>query len=154
MKFYPISLNLKDKKVVIIGGGKIAERKIKGLVKCDAKITLVSPNLSRNLETIIRKYKIKYFKKKYTSFIIKNQFLIFACTSDNDVNEKIFNDAERLGVLVNVCDDTKKCRFIVPAVIRKKGIVISISTDGKRPALSKKFKEVLKNEFGNLWSKL
>ncbi|OGS43439.1 MAG: hypothetical protein A2539_10670 [Elusimicrobia bacterium RIFOXYD2_FULL_34_15] len=154
MKFYPISLNLENKKVVVVGGGNIAERKIRGLIKYGAKITLVSPVLTTNLNKLVKKNKITGIKKKYTVSVIKDAFMIFACTSDNKINKEIFNDAERLGVLVNVCDYTNGCRFIVPAVIRKKGVVISISTDGKQPVLSKKFKEVLKNEFGNLWSKL
>ena len=154
MRFYSIGLDIKNKKVVIVGGGKIAEKKVKNLLPYESYISLVSPDLTDDLQKLAERKKIGYFKKKYSTADIKNAFLIFACTSDNKINKKIFRDAKKLGILVNVCDKTKLCNFIVPAVIKKNGLLITVSSDGKNPKLSKRFKEVLENEIADLWNKL
>lgn len=154
MRFYPVGLDIKNKKVVVVGGGKIAERKIRNLLPYKSYISLVSPGLTDYLQKLAERKKIGYFKKKYSITDIKNAFLIFACTSDNKINKKIFRNAEKLGISVNVCDKTELCDFIVPAVIKKNGLLITVSSDGKSPKLSKRFKEVLENEIANLWNKL
>ncbi|MBI5573331.1 MAG: bifunctional precorrin-2 dehydrogenase/sirohydrochlorin ferrochelatase [Elusimicrobia bacterium] len=154
MRFYPIGLDIKNKKVVIVGGGKIAERKARNLLPYKSDISLVSPDLTDELQKLAERKKISYFKKKYSSTDIKNAFLVFAATNDGTVNRKVFNDAKKQNVLVNVCDKTELCDFIIPAVIKKNGLVITVSSDGKNPKLSRRFKEVIENEFANLWNKL
>ncbi|MDO8735408.1 MAG: NAD(P)-dependent oxidoreductase, partial [Elusimicrobiota bacterium] len=86
--------------------------------------------------------------------IFKNVFLVFACTSNTKINKEIFADAKKRNIPVNVCDKTELCDFIIPAVIKKNGLIITVSSDGKNPKLSKRFKEVLENEFTDLWNKL
>lgn len=154
MRFYPVGVNIKNKKVIVVGGGKVAERKVKSLLPYNAKIIVVSPELTNNLRKLVEKNKIKYVKGKYTSSCIKNAFLVFACTSDNIVNKKIFMDAKKKKIMCNVCDKTELCDFIVPAVMNKKGLIITVSSDGRNPKLSKRFKEIIKNEFGSLWNRL
>lgn len=154
MKFYPICINIQNKKIVIIGGGLIAERKIKGLLQYNVKIILVSPDLTNYLEKLVKEKRIKYINKKYSAKVIKNAFLLFACTSDSNVNKKIFSNVTRQKIMVNVCDKTKLCDFISPAVVKRNGLTIAISTDGKNPKLSKRFKEVMEDEFPYLWNKL
>jgi len=154
MKFYPVCINIQNKKIVIIGGGKVAERKIKGLLPYNAKIILVSPDLTNYLEKLVKEKRIKYINKKYSIKVIKNAFLVFACTSDSAVNKKIFSNATRQKIMVNVCDKTELCDFTSPAVVKRNGLTIAISTDGKNPELSKRFKEVMENEFLYLWNKL
>lgn len=154
MRFYPVGLDVKNKKVVIVGGGKIAERKARNLLPYKSDVFLISPDLTDELKKLAERKKIGYFKKKYSTTDIKNAFLIFACTSDNKINKKIFRDAEKLGILVNVCDKTELCDFIIPAVIKKNGLVITVSSDGKNPKLSRRFKEVIENEFTSLRNKL
>lgn len=154
MRFYPVGLDIKNKKVIIVGGGKIAERKTRNLLPYKSDISLVSPDLTDELQKLAERKKISYFKKKYSTTDIKNAFLVFAVTNDGTVNRKVFNDAKKQNILVNVCDKTELCDFIIPAVIKKNGLVIAVSSDGKNPKLSRRFKEVIENEFTSLRNKL
>lgn len=154
MRFYPVGLDIKNKKVVIVGGGKIAERKARNLLPYKSDISLVSPDLTDELQKLAERKKISYFKKKYSTTDIKNAFLVFACTSDGTINRKVFNDAKKQNVSVNVCDKTELCDFIIPAVMKKNGLLITVSSDGKNPKLSRRFKEVIENEFTSLRNKL
>lgn len=154
MQFYPVGLSIENKKIVVVGGGKIAERRVKKLLPYKSDISLVSPDLTDYLQKLAERKKIGYSGKKYSASDIKNAFLVFAATNDGTVNKKIVNDAKKHNIPVNVCDKTELCDFIVPAAVKKKGLLITVSSNGKNPKLSKRFKEVLENEFANLWNQL
>lgn len=144
MRFYPINLNIKGKVCVVIGGGKVAERKIKNILLCGGKVKVVSPELTDLLSKMVRRRKIDYIQAEYHPDAFEGAFLVYAATSYRKVNAQIAKDAKRLGILVNVCDSARESTFILPAVLRKKGITLSVSTDGVSPVKSVSIRDKLK----------
>jgi precorrin-2 dehydrogenase / sirohydrochlorin ferrochelatase len=140
MRYYPVYLDLNKKKCVIIGGGKIAERKIGQLLKAGAKVTVVSPDLTPVLDKMRADGKISHKKRKYKSCDIKGAFLVIAATSDEEVNKKA---AKNFRGLINAVDMPKYCSFIMPSVISRGPLTIAISSSGVSPALSKTLRKEL-----------
>ncbi len=143
---YPITVNLKNKKVLIIGGGKIAARKIKGLLGEGAHITIVSPSLHSEIDEKC----VTWLKKEYESTDITPIVqLIFACTDDKSLNEKILKDALP-SQLVNVVSNKETSDFYNMSMIKHQGLKIGISTEGASPLVAKetriKLQEWLKNK--------
>ena len=145
MKFYPINLNVKNKKCLVFGGGKVATRKIHNLIKCGATVMVVSPKITASLVRKVTEKKIAYIEQVYKKDMLDNSvFLVFAATSDLSVNQKIATEASRKNILVNVCDSAALSDFILPAFLRRKGMTISVSSDGHSPKQSKQLKNYLK----------
>jgi siroheme synthase-like protein len=144
MRYYPINLNIKGKICAVIGGGKVAERKVKNILFCGGKVRLVSPDLTDLLSTWVKQKKIDYIQDEYRRRYLRGASMIFAATSDRSVNARISKDATGLGLLVNVADSARESTFIVPAVLRKKGITIAISSGGLSPGKSVRIRDRLK----------
>ena len=136
MKYYPVNLNIKDKLCVVIGGGRVAERKVKNLLRHGGRVKVVSPDLIDRLSKSASQGKIEYTRSDYRPSHLKGAFLVYAATSNRKVNAKIARDAARRRLLVNVVDSATESTFILPAVLRNRGISIAVSTDGLSPAKS------------------
>ncbi len=149
--YYPVSLNLKGKRCVVIGGGKVAERKVTSLVKAKAAVTVVSPDLTKSLRQTAERKKIRYindcFKEKY----LDGAFLVIGAASNSEINHHVFEAAAKKNKLVNIVDSLDECNFIVPSIIKQGDLIISISTGGKSPALAKKIRKQLENQFGKAY---
>lgn len=145
---YPVNLDLKEKKCVVIGGGKVAERKVKSLLGCEAQVFVVSPSLNNGLSRLDRDKKIFHIKENYARRFLKDTFLVVAATDDSKVNSRVASDANRFNLLVNVVDYPHLSNFWVPAVFRRGKLVIGISTSGNSPYLARKLKTVLKRNIG------
>lgn len=152
-KYYPVLLGLEGKKCVVVGGGEVAERKIHSLLKAGASVYVISPLLKKSLIKYTRDKRISYIKSDYQKKILKNTFLVIAATDDKALNSEVSRDAGSLGILVNVVDSPILSNFIVPAVLRNRDLIISISTSGKAPILSKKIKEDLRKLIGSRYAK-
>jgi len=137
-------LNIKNKKIAIIGGGNIAYRKLKKLVDYDANITLIAPNI--NEEIYKYKDKISIIKDKYKKTYILNSFLVIAATDDKVLNQKISNDCKDENILFNNISDMYS-DFIVPSSIKRGDLTISISTNGKSPSLAKKIRLEIEGKY-------
>ena len=149
-KYYPINLNIEGKKCVVIGGGKVAERKVNTLLKFGGKILLISPEINEGLKNLIKNGKITYIKKKYSFNLIEDAFLVFAATSDREVNHGISCYAKELKILANVADSAKDSSFILPSIFKKKNLIISVSTSGKSPKQAKAIRDVIAKNFMKL----
>jgi len=150
LKYYPVGLNILNKDVLVVGAGRVAERKIRQLRSFGAKVSVVAPETSPYITRLSKDGAIKLSKRIYRPSDIFGARLVIAATSDAKINEKVSADAHKRNIFVNVVDRTSQSDFISPAVIRRKGLVISVSTDAKHPVLSKRFKDFLKrkiNEF-------
>ena len=141
MKYYPINLNIKDRLCVVIGGGPVAERKVKNLLRYGGRVRVVSPDLTDRLSKWASHGKMDYTRSEYRSGHLKGAFLVYAATSDRKVNAKIARDAVRRRLLVNVADAPAESAFILPAVVRKREISIAVSTDGISPAKSVRIRD-------------
>ncbi len=146
--YYPIFLNLNKKKCVIIGGGKVAERKCSSLIKTGAEITLISPEITKKLENYCKKGLIRHKRREYMSSDLNRVFLVIAATDSSEINKRVFGDATRLNGLINVVDNPSLCTFIVPSLIRRGDLTIAISTGGASPAVAKAIRKELELLYG------
>lgn len=145
-KYYPIFLNIQDKKCVVVGGGNVAWRKVCSLKDAGAKVTVVSPEFCPELE---KETGIERVRQKYDSKFLKEAALVVASTDDGAVNKMIYSDAVERGILVNVVDKPEFCSFIVPSSVMRGDLCISISTGGASPALARNIREFLEKQFGD-----
>lgn len=148
-KLFPAFIDIKGKKCVVVGGGRVAERKIKTLLQYDAKITLISPEINENLRKIVEKGQIEYIKKQFSKEDIKDAFLVVAATSDERLNTEIAKNAKFLVncVTASAVSEIDGLLYNVPAIFHKADLTIAISTEF--PALSR----LLRDEISKLYGK-
>jgi precorrin-2 dehydrogenase/sirohydrochlorin ferrochelatase len=139
--FYPISVRIRDARCVIIGGGKVAERKVRNLLSYGACVTVVSPKVTVRLNQLAQARKISLRRREYRNSDVRGAVMVFAATNDRSLNSRITRDAQQCGALVNVVDDPVLCNFIVPAVARSGALQIAISTDGKSPSVARRIRD-------------
>lgn len=152
--YYPINLDVENKKCVIVGGGLVAERKVKTLLKYGARITVVSPKLTKGLGTLKKKRKITHISKKYSPSCLSGAFLAIGATDDAALNSALGILAQKKNLLVNVVDKPKYGNFIAPAVVKRGLLNIAISTSGASPALAKKIRIDLEKRYGKEYKKI
>jgi len=152
--YYPVYLNLTGKKCLVFGGGPIAEDKIAKLQSTGAQVTIVSPTVTPNLQAWAHRGDFQWQPREYQAGDMEGAFLSIAATNDRQVNHEIFQEAERLGVLINVVDDPEQCTFIAPAVVRRGQVTLAISTGGASPALARKLREALTEDAVLEWADL
>jgi precorrin-2 dehydrogenase/sirohydrochlorin ferrochelatase len=143
--YYPVFLDLSGKPCVVIGGGRVAERKVRILLRFGAAIRTISPKITRYLAVLHEKGRIEVVRREYEQGDLAGMVLAFACTDIEEINSRVSTEADQRGIPVNVADNPSLCSFIVPSIVRKGPIVLAISTSGTIPLLSKK----LRKELGN-----
>jgi len=146
--YYPVYLELKDQPCIVVGGGKIAEGKVDGLLGADAVVKVISPELTPRLKNLLEHKQIEHIPRAYQSGDLAGAFLVFGATDRAAINHQVWEEAVANRQLVNVVDDTPFCNFIMPSVLRKGDLTIAISTAGRAPALAVRLKERLDNELG------
>jgi len=148
LKYYPIFLDIKDKKCVIVGGGEVAARKAERLLDCGAKVFIISPGLTQELAGLKEKKVISHIAAQYSGDLIDGAALIIGATDDEKTNAMISLDARGKGIPVNIVDDPQKCDFILPSLVQRGDLAIAIGTGGKSPALARHLREELESEYG------
>ncbi len=149
MKYYPVFLDLKQKKVVIVGGGKVAERKALTLTKAGACVTVISPCVTVVLERLKRKGVLTHIKRHYKRGDLKDAFIVIAGTSSTQTNSRIARDAE---YLINVIDTPSEGNFVAPSIVNRGPLTIAISTEGHSPAMAKAIRKELEKFYGTEFS--
>lgn len=145
MKYYPAFLDLKDKKAVIIGGGKVAERKVRLLINTGAFVKLISPDITNNLRKLAEKGLLEHIKRNYRDGDLNDAFIVIAATSSTVINTRIAREARHL---VNVIDMPSEGNYIVPSVVKRGPLTIAISTEGASPAVSKAIRKEIEEHYG------
>ena len=148
MTFYPIFVRLRDRPCVVIGGGEVAERKALGLRRAGAGVTVISPELTGELQRLALAGEIRHQPRGYRPGDLAGAFLAYAATDDEAVNGEIAAEAESQGVLLNVVDRPALCDFIVPAVLERGDLVIAACTGGASPMMARRIREALGGQFG------
>lgn len=149
MKPYPIFLiGLEKRHCIFIGGGHEAEFKVKGLLDCDATVTVIHPTLTPQLEVWADEALFTWIKRPFQPGDLHGAFFVMAERSDPETNALIWEEAEREGCLVNVMDDVQHCNFVAGSVVRRGPLTLSISTSGAAPALSVRMRERFEKELG------
>lgn len=155
MAYFPLFVDLKDRKIVIIGGGNVAYRKVVKLLEFEPQLTLIAPEICSEIKDLANIYSnliLEY--KKYEINDIKNSFFVISATNDNFVNKQIAQDCKNLNIPINSVDDMENCSFLFPAIIKQDSLVIGLSTSGKAPNLSahirKRIEENLPQNLGEI----
>lgn len=146
--YYPVYIQLREQPCVVIGGGKIAEGKVEGLLAVQAKVTVISPNLTPYLHDLAEQQQITYLARAFQPGDLIGAFMVICATDQAEINYQVWQEATANHQLVNVVDDTPRCNFIAPSILRKGDLTIAISTSGKAPALAVRLKERLQRELG------
>jgi len=154
MRYYPVSLDVKNRKCLVVGGGGVGTRKVMTLLDCGAKVTVVSPDVRENLLELADSGLIVLEKRPYRETDLDGMFLVIGTTDDEELNRRISIDAEKLNMLCNIADRPKVCNFILPSIVNRGDLTISISTSGKSPALAKRLRIELEEQFGNEYAEL
>ena len=141
--YYPIFLNLKGRRCIVVGGGPVAERKVGMLLEHQASVTVISPTLSRRLQHLASQGAIQTITRSYQTGDLKGAFLVIVATDDPSINAAVAGQGRKQRALVNVVDDPRASDFIVPSMVRRGDITIAISTAGKSPALARKLRSLL-----------
>ncbi len=148
MDYYPIYLNLQGRQCVVIGGGQVAEGKVRGLLAAEGCVWVISPTLTPALDQLARQLRLSHVKRTYQPGDLAGAFLAISATDDPAVNEQVWQEASARNVLVNVVDDTPHCNFIAPAILRQGDLAVAISTGGKAPALAVRLREQIERLVG------
>jgi precorrin-2 dehydrogenase/sirohydrochlorin ferrochelatase len=146
MPLYPVNLKINGRLCLVIGGGEVAFRKIKSLLRCDACIRVVSPELVPELITLVKKEKVEWLDRGYVEGDLKGVFLAYAATNDHGVQKMIREEADKYSVMLNCADDPKGSDFHVPAHFHRGRMLLTISTGGGSPALAKMIRQQLEKE--------
>jgi len=148
MKYYPVNLDIRNRKCLVVGGGTVGTRKVMTLLNCGAKVTVVSSDVAEKLQELSDGDIIKLEKRPFQISDLDEMFLVMGATDNQEINREIHFEAERLGVLCNIADRPEVCNFILPAIVNRGDLIIAISTSGKSPAFAKKIRKDLEKVFG------
>ncbi|MEA3280621.1 MAG: bifunctional precorrin-2 dehydrogenase/sirohydrochlorin ferrochelatase [Thermodesulfobacteriota bacterium] len=148
MRYYPVNLDILNRKCLIVGGGSVGTRKVITLLDCGAIVTIVSPDVSEKLLELAGDGSITWEKRSYLTSDLDTMFLVIGATDDEKLNRRISADAEKINMLCNIADRPDVCNFILPAIVNRGDLVIAVSTSGKSPAFAKTLRKELEKQFG------
>ncbi|MGA1844189.1 MAG: bifunctional precorrin-2 dehydrogenase/sirohydrochlorin ferrochelatase [bacterium] len=147
-RYYPISIDLENADCLVVGGGAVAERKVQTLLSCGARVTLVSPEVTPRIAEMASTGEITLKRRCYTKGDCRGMWTVIVATDSDETNREVAREAKEGRCLINVVDQPLLSNFIVPATLRRGDLQISISTNGKSPALARRIRERLEGEFG------
>lgn len=154
MAWYPVHIKLDGRECLVVGGGPVALRKIRGLLAGGAGVKVVASEVSPAIRDLADSGAIELIERDYEKADLDGVTLAVTATDDPHVNALVFSQGEEAGVLVNSADDPDNCRFILPAVIRREQLVVTVSTGGTSPAMAAILKGRLEREIGEEWGVL
>lgn len=152
--FYPIFLQLKNKICVVVGGGDVAARKVTALLECGAVVRVVSPDLLPELAARAASNLIQVSRLPFNEESLTDAFIVIAATNNRLVNRQVAEYCRDRGILVNVVDAPDLCDFIVPATVRRGPLTLAVSTGGKLPAMARKIRIKLEEDFDEAYGEL
>jgi precorrin-2 dehydrogenase / sirohydrochlorin ferrochelatase len=152
--FYVACLRLAGRRCLVVGGGDVALEKVEGLLACAGEVALVAPEAHVELVRLWQEGSIGWERREYELSDLEGSFLVIAATNVSEVNIAVAEDAEARAMLVNVVDVPPLCNFILPAIVRSGPLAIAISTAGASPALAKRMKREIAEQFGEHYARL
>lgn len=153
MRYYPVCLDIKDRSCLVVGGGQVGTRKVKTLMDCGARVTVVSPEVTDQVAQWARRGQIVLYQRAYRSTDLSAVFLVIGATNDQALNRRIHQDAEQARRLCNIADQPALCNFILPSIISQGDLMVTVSTSGRSPAFAKHLRRQLQNQFGPEYSR-
>ncbi|WP_081841102.1 precorrin-2 dehydrogenase/sirohydrochlorin ferrochelatase family protein [Alicyclobacillus macrosporangiidus] len=143
MPGFTVSLDLRGKLCVVIGGGRVAARKVEKLVAAGAKVRVISPALEPRIRVLVGRGDVVWVARRYEPGDLSGARLVIAATDQPEVNQQVAAEAERMGCFVNVADRAEACTCMFPATVRVGDITVAISTDGQHPGFARSLREAL-----------
>jgi siroheme synthase-like protein len=153
MSLFPMFVNLKGRLVVVVGGGEVAAGKIDSLLKAGAKVRIIAPEIHLSLVSAIRSRQIEWVPREFASDDLHGAALAIAATSAPGVNASVYREAESRSIFCNAVDDTENCHFYYGSVVQRGDLQIAVSTNGKSPALARRLRQELEQQFGPEYEK-
>lgn len=158
MAKYPIFLELKGRRVVVIGGGAVAVRKAQSLLETGARLVVVAERIDKMMTALCRSKNAELIKAKYSKEYLAGAVLAVAATNNHQLNRRIYKDCQALEVLCNVVDEPELCDFFVPAVVKRGDLQIAVGTEGNCPAyaghIRKKLEKIFTEKHGQFLAEL
>ena len=148
MSYYPILLDLQGQRAVVVGGGRVAQRKIETLLEHEAEVHVIAKELTPTIRDHAESDRVKWIGKEYKEHGLSGALLVIAATDDTVLNRRVSGDAKRKGILINAVDQPADCTFIVPSILARGDLLIAVSTSGNSPMLAKKIRRTLEEQFG------
>ena len=152
--FLPVGLRVRGRRVLVVGGGEVARRKIEILLDYDCALTVVAPEPVGKIGYFASTGKVKLEKREYVSPEAKDYGLAVAASDRREVNAAVARDGAAAGIPVNVVDDPSLCTFTFPAIVRRDALTVAVSTDGTAPFLSAHLREILEEIFPERWGRI
>jgi len=148
MSLFPMFVKLAGRDCLVVGAGRVGQTKIASLLAARAPVRVVAPRATRQVAAWARANTVRWLARPFEPADLDGAFLAIAATSSSDVNELVFRECQRRGVLCNVVDDPPRCDFYYPAVVRRGELQIAVSTGGHSPALAQRLRRELEEQFG------
>ncbi|MDP1805461.1 MAG: bifunctional precorrin-2 dehydrogenase/sirohydrochlorin ferrochelatase [Acidimicrobiales bacterium] len=142
---YPVNLVLDGRRCLVVGGGKVALRKVEGLLACGGRVTVVAPRINPELRVL---GEVIIEERPWRPDDLDGMWLVIAATDDPAVNRAVYDAGQRAGVWVNGADDPANCSFTLPSVVRRGDLQVTVSTGGRSPALATWLRRRLEGEIG------
>ena len=146
--YYPLFADLTARRCLVVGGGRLAQRKVQALRQCGASVTVVSPTLTKRLAAAARTGAIRHLARRFRARDLRAMWLVCAATDDERINLLVAQSAERQRIFTNVVDQTPLCSFIAPAISRRGPLTIAVSTGGASPSFAKKIRDEMAATLG------
>jgi siroheme synthase-like protein len=142
MKYFPIFIDLKNKRSVVIGGGEVALRKVKDLLHAGALVTIIAPRLHDELASLCGSNPL-HVSREYCEGDLDGAVLAFSATDDSETNRRVFQEAQKKGIWLNSVDDPEHCSFIVPSSFSRDDLIVAVSTSGASPSYAAKLRRII-----------
>ncbi|HEY6105169.1 MAG TPA: uroporphyrinogen-III C-methyltransferase, partial [Anaeromyxobacteraceae bacterium] len=149
---YPVTLGLRGRPVLVVGGGEVALRKVEGLLAEGARLTVIAPEAVPAVEDLARLGTIELRRRPHRAGDSAGFTLVFAATDDRAVNARVFEEARDAGIWVNVADDPELCTFHLPARVERGALQLAIASGGGAPFVARRLRQMLERRFGPEWS--
>lgn len=148
MRYYPVFLDIQDRICLVVGGGQVGTRKVQTLLKCGARVTVISPQVTPELAALTEQGRIAWKTRAYRPSDLDQAFLVIGATDDQALNRQIHKASEKVGRLCNIADQPELCNFVLPSIVNQGDLSIAISTAGKSPAFAKHLRRQLQTQYG------
>jgi siroheme synthase-like protein len=152
--YYPVFLEMKQRRCVVIGGGTVAERRVEGLLAAGASVTVISLSITEKLRGLLAQGAIRHLEREHRPGDLTGCELALVAMDDPELNAAACREARSRFVWVNSADDPAHCDFILPAVLRRGGLVVAVSTGGESPAVARAIREELDQYIGSDYAQL
>jgi precorrin-2 dehydrogenase / sirohydrochlorin ferrochelatase len=154
MRYFPINIDIRDKPVIVVGGGSVAARKCLSLIAAGARVTVIAPTLAPPLRELAEEEQLSHLPREYKAGDLAGSFLVFAATNSRQVNRAVAGEAKDRGIMANIADSPDLCTFTSPAAICRDELLITVSTGGSSPVLAGKIREELEACYGPEYGEL